>query len=217
MKLWLIHALQSPQTFKKNYVLKLAFYLQKRTWKVSCLFMVRTDWIIYILLGANVSTRYLEGWRCLETWRSCSYGWNLGWWKKSCLKVRSVVEIQIQPWWMKTLEKLHWKFIKEKHLCQFQSLFVFVFLCPRRILYILKSHCPSVPPSVCLTVRAITLYCMNGFPYNLAEVFGISRRCVTRKNHVPISKVKVTLSFSMLICMFLCPGCNFLMHGRILK
>ena len=51
---------------------------------------------------------------------------------------------------------------------------------------------PSARLCVRIRVRAITLYCMNGFPYNLAEVFGISRRCVMRKNHAPISKVKVT-------------------------
>ena len=48
-----------------------------------------------------------------------------------------------------------------------------------------KSNLPSVSlsvsPSVPLfCVRAITLYCMKGFPSNLAEVFGISRRCVKR-------------------------------------
>ena len=33
---------------------------------------------------------------------------------------------------------------------------------------------------------------MDGFPYNLAQVFSITRRCVVRKNHAPILKVKVT-------------------------
>ena len=47
-------------------------------------------------------------------------------------------------------------------------------------------HSASVCPSVYLSVRpsffvrAITLYCMNRFPYNLAEVFGITGRCVAQ-------------------------------------
>ena len=54
---------------------------------------------------------------------------------------------------------------------------------------ILKSHHPSVRSSC---VQAITLYCMNGFPYNLTEVFGISRQSVSQKNHALNTKVKVT-------------------------
>ena len=75
----------------------------------------------------------------------------------------------------------------------------------------------SVRLCVRIHVRAITVYCMNGFSYNLAEVFDMSRWCVTQKNHMHISKVKVTLAVSVFICMLSCPGCNFLMHWRILK
>ena len=80
---------------------------------------------------------------------------------------------------------------------------------------ILKSHRPSVRPSVrpsFFCVRAISLYCMNAFPYNLVEVFGISRRRVARKNHAPVSKVKVTQAVSVFICLLSCPGCNTLMY-----
>ena len=34
---------------------------------------------------------------------------------------------------------------------------------------------------------------MEGFYYNLAQMFEISRGCVAREDHTPISKVKVTL------------------------
>ena len=39
---------------------------------------------------------------------------------------------------------------------------------------------------LCVRVFCVTLYCMNGFPYNLAEVFGISWRSDRRKNHTPL-------------------------------
>ena len=43
-------------------------------------------------------------------------------------------------------------------------------------------------------------------------MFAISRWCVMKMNHNPISKVKI----SVFICMLSCPGCSYLMHKRIL-
>ena len=45
---------------------------------------------------------------------------------------------------------------------------------------------PSISPSVRLCARVfcvqdINMYSINGFPYNLAEAFGISRQCVARR------------------------------------
>ena len=42
-------------------------------------------------------------------------------------------------------------------------------------------------------VRSITLSCLEGFSYNLAEVITIMRQCVACKRQDPRSKVKVTL------------------------
>ena len=100
-----------------------------------------------------------------------------------------------------------------------------VFYTPNDSEDILKLHCPrqSLNPSVCSSgflclCHYVTLYCMNGCPCKLTEVFGISRRCAARNNHVHVSKVKVTLAAWMLKCNCSCPDCNSLnMHGRNLN
>ena len=52
---------------------------------------------------------------------------------------------------------------------------------------------------------------------NLAQVFTISRQRVSRKNHAPMLKAKVTHLASLLICSLSSQACNSLMHRRILK
>ena len=51
---------------------------------------------------------------------------------------------------------------------------------------ILKSHCPSVHPLVCASMFYLCPghnFVQHEFPFKLAEVFAISRRCVGQKKH----------------------------------
>ena len=54
---------------------------------------------------------------------------------------------------------------------------------------------------------------VNGFLYNLAQVFGIPVQFVIQKNHVLVSKMKVTLSVNILACNRL--AVNHSMHKWI--
>ena len=80
-----------------------------------------------------------------------------------------------------------------------------------------RSHRQFKCKNATICVQSVILLCMEGFWNSLAQVFGISRQHVTRKNHAPISKVKVTLAVSVFACMLSFPGCNSLMYWRILK
>ena len=90
----------------------------------------------------------------------------------------------------------------------FQHIFIlygFLFMRPKEYFGgILKLHRPSVCPSVCASkfhVRAITLYCINGFPYNFAEVFG--RTYLKGQVHTGVLNVKTQpfVPGLILLCM----------------
>ena len=74
----------------------------------------------------------------------------------------------------------------------------------------------SVKP-VC--VRSITLLCMVGFKNNMAQMIILTRQYVPNKNHVPRSKVKVTVHTYTLCTDFSetcsCQTHNFVMHCGI--
>jgi hypothetical protein len=71
-----------------------------------------------------------------------------------------------------------------------------VFYAPeRRHNIIAPSVCSSIRLSHFFRVRTVTLSYIEGFWNNLAQMSTKSRQCVTFKNLVPTSKVKVTLSF----------------------
>ena len=59
-------------------------------------------------------------------------------------------------------------------------------------------------------VRPITSSCIVGFKNYMAEMIIMTRRCVTCKNHVPRSKVKVTAETLSLGSPESCPTHNFI-------
>ena len=68
-----------------------------------------------------------------------------------------------------------------------------------------------------IRVWPITSLCMVGLKNNLAHMIIKTRQYVACKNHVAMSKVKVTVGTYSFCVLKLCPTHNFIMHGGIWK
>ena len=92
-------------------------------------------------------------------------------------------------------------------------------LCPT------KEPCPNLigqghTCSETIPVRAVILLCMEAFKNNLAQMYGISRWCDTRKIHTPVVSQSSRSHLQLIIMLksnHSCPGSNSLIHEMNLK